>query len=343
MGKVNSATKISTQQLSAFFMELGFIIQAGITIPDGLSMLAEDEHDKEFKAILKSMYEDADAGIPFSEAIASVKNHPNVFPKYAVDMIAIGERTGRLEKVFFSISDYYYWREQLSATLRSAVVYPVMLVFMIGIVITILITQVLPIFNTVYNQLGSRMPSLASYLMNFGVTIKENVPIAVAAVVLLCVGIYFAGRGILKRSSLMKNIAVSRFASSLVMALSSGLDIDEAFEMAQKIIADSVLNTNINECKKLLVNGESFSNALIKAKIFPVLYSNMLSSGFKAGSADAVMAEIARRIDQTVNNDIENVVSAVEPTLVIIMSVLIGFILLYVMLPLMNIMTVFGG
>lgn len=329
--------------MSAIFMELGLIMQAGITIADGLSMLAEDESDKNFKKILTSLYDETVVGMPLSEALANVKDFPGIFPKYAVDMIAVGEGTGRLEQVFFTLSDYYYQRDQLAKTIRGAILYPAMLLGMIVLIVLILITQVLPIFNTVYNQMGAQMSSIASALMNFGTFITENMAIVIIMAIVLLAGIFVAGRLLFSRSGLMRNISVSRFAASLSMSLASGLGVDESFEMAQKIIGDSVLTPQVEQCKKFIADGESFSNALSKSKIFPVLYTSMLSSGFKTGSADTIMNEIVRRIDESVNDEIDELVASVEPTLVIIMSVLIGFILLSVMLPLMNIMTVIGG
>lgn len=339
----SSAKKLPPQQLSAIFMELGLIAQAGITIANGLSMLAEDELDKDLKHILNSLYEDTDVGMPLSEAMANVKDFPNIFPQYAVDMISTGERTGRMEQVLFSLSDYYYRRDQLAKTIKSAVVYPALLLVMILVIVIILITQVLPIFNTVYNQLGAQMSSVATAMMNFGDFIKNNLVVVIIALAVLLAAGFFLGRFIYKRSGLVRKIAISRFASSLAMSFSSGLDVEESFEVAGKMVGDSILDDQVQDCKKYIENGDTFSNALAKAKIFPVLYSSMLTSGFKTGSADTIMNEIVRRIDENVNDEIDEIVSSIEPALVIIMSILIGFILLSVMLPLMNMMTFIGG
>ena len=344
MSNAKSQTvKLLPQQLSAIFMELALIMQAGMTIADGISMLAEDELDKNMKNILTSLYEETEIGIPLSEAMDNVRDYPGVFPKYAIDMITIGERTGRMEQVFFSLSDYYYRRDQLKKTIRGAVVYPALLLIMILVVVMILITQVLPIFNTVYNQLGARMSTIASLMMNFGVFVKENTLIVVVITIVILAAAAVIIRFALKNSGIMRKIAISRFASSLAMSFSSGLQIEEAFEMAQKMIGDTIISSQVTQCKKYIDEGDSFPNALAKAKIFPVLYSSMLTSGFKTGSADAIMNEIVRRTDENVNDEIDEIVASIEPTLVIVMSVLIGFILLSVMLPLMNIMTVIGG
>lgn len=335
--------KLSPQQLSAIFMELALIMKAGMTIADGLAMLAEDELDNDMINILTSLYGDTEVGIPLSEAMENVKDYPGIFPKYVIDMITIGERTGRLEQVFFSLSDYYYRRDQLKKTIKRAVVYPALLFGMILVVVFILITYVLPIFNTVYNQLGAKMSAVASVMMNFGVIIRDNIVLFAVITIVLIAALAIIIRFILKNSGIMRKIAVSRFASSLAMSFSSGLQVDESFEMAQKIIGDTIISSQVEECKKYIEEGENFPNALARAKIFPILYSSMLSSGFKTGSADSIMNEIVRRIDENVNDEIDEIVSSIEPTLVIIMSVLIGFILLSVMLPLMNIMTVIGG
>lgn len=128
----------------------------------------------------------------------------------------------------------------------------------------------------------------------------------------------------------------------MAMTLASGLDTDESLDMVERITENPAMLGRIAKCRELMESGELFVDAISKSEIFNSMYCRMLSIGFKTGTADQVMDEIARRSEEEVDENIESVINKVEPTLVIIMSLIVGLILLSVMLPLMSIMTTIG-
>ncbi|MEG1820126.1 MAG: type II secretion system F family protein [Oscillospiraceae bacterium] len=346
-----SSKVLSGPYISSFCMELSLVMKAGISLDEGLSMLQEDESDKQLKAMLQNLFEKADSGVALHVAMSESQR----FPKYVVDMVAIGEKTGRTETVLKALSEHYDRQEQISRSIKNAVVYPAVLMIMLLLVIIILITRVLPIFNDVFNQLGAQMSPVALSIMNFGSALSKYsfIIFGVIAVIALIafiislvpawrlkvVGLYSkmtASRGINKK------IASARFASAMAMTLASGLDTDESLNMVERITDNSSMKAKIENCRKLMSEEEPFAEAISKSEIFSSLYCRMLSVGFKTGTADSVMSEIARRSESDVDENIERVINRVEPTLVIIMSLIVGLILLSVMLPLMGIMTTIG-
>ena len=128
----------------------------------------------------------------------------------------------------------------------------------------------------------------------------------------------------------------------MAMTMSSGMDVDESLEMAANLTGNPIVSERIGRCRELMAQGESFEDAITSSKVLPLLYCRMITIGIRTGSADTVMSEIARRTEEQSNDRIESVVSKVEPTLVIIMSVIVGLILLSVMLPLVNVMSSIG-
>lgn len=338
----------SMQELSSFCLSLHLVMQAGIPIEEGVSMLTEEETDSYRRKLYQEMYEKLDSG----EQVHKVLADTGVFPKYMVDMIEIGERTGNLDDVFHSLSQYYDQQEQISKSIRSAVLYPSVLLVIMIFVVAILVTMVLPVFNDVYNQLGSEMSPVALALMNFGLGLSNNwyiiVPIicVIIAAVSICLVVPNTRKAITGFFSRISSnratgfvIGYTRFASAMAMTLASGMDVDESVSMALQLTENPMMQERIEKCRELLRDGMGFAEAVSTAKLFPSLFSRMLAIGVKTGSTDTVMSEIARRGEAQVDEKIASIIGKLEPTLVIIMSVLVGLILLSVMLPLVNIMS----
>ncbi len=346
-----SITQLDGPYLSSFCMEMALCLKAGISLNEGLFMLASDETDKSLKEMLDGLYNKMDAGSSLEDAMKEA----GCFPKYVVDMVEIGTKTGRLEDVLRALSAYYTRQEQITRSIKNAVVYPFVLMFMLLLVIGVLIIKVLPIFNEVFNELGAEMSSVAVTIMNIGTGVTKYAAVIIGVVVLLVViavvistipsltlKFVTAWNKFTSNRKISKKIASARFASGMAMTLASGLDTDESLDMVERITENPAMLARIKKCRELMKSGELFVDAIAKSEIFPSLYCRMLSIGFKTGTADTVMEEIASRSEDDVNEDIESVINKVEPTLVIIMSLIVGLILLSVMLPLMSIMTSIG-
>lgn len=346
-----SIKQLDGPYLSSFCMELSLCLKAGISLSEGLYMLAADETDKTLKEMLDGLYKKMDGGASFEDALKEAE----CFPKYVLDMVEIGQKTGRLESVLRALSNYYVRQEEISRSIKNAVVYPLALMFMLLLVIGVLIIKVLPIFNEVFNELGATMSPIATSIMNFGTGVTKYMAVILGVVVLIIVigvivstipnlALKFSAfwSKITSNRKISKKISSARFASGMAMTLQSGLDTDESLDMVERITENPVMLARIQKCRDLMKTGSLFVEAIAGAEIFPSLYCRMLSIGFKTGTADIVMEEIARRTEEDVNEDIESVINKVEPTLVIIMSLIVGLILLSVMLPLMSIMTSIG-
>jgi len=145
---------------------------------------------------------------------------------------------------------------------------------------------------------------------------------------------FFLTRGVHEK------IASGHFASAMALTLSSGLDVDQSLEMAYKLVQTPSVREKIERCRTYMSEGTTFSEALIKVGIFSGLYAGMVSVAFKTGALDSVMEKLAARYEDDVNVQITRIISVVEPSLVIALSVIVGMILLSVMLPLMGIMAV---
>ena len=343
---------LSNDYLSAFCLQISLLLHAGISIGDGLHMLSEDEEDAQVKELLCAMSEQVDDGYQISEAM----EQSGCFPDYVVYMTKTGEDTGRTESAFRALADYYEDQRKLSERIRSAILYPVILLILMLLIIGVLLVRVLPIFHTVYKQLGGSMTGIAAGLLQLGNVLRAALPvigIVVGIVVIAVLVFYFSDSlrakltGWIKRRygdrGILHKIGMARFASALSMGMMSGLAIEDAMRTAMGFHEESEkVKAGYEQCIQSLEQGEPLAESLKKAEVFPALYCRMLSLGVKSGAGDDIMAEIARRLDDDASRSIDGAVAKIEPTIVIVTSILVGVILLSVMIPLMNIMASIG-
>lgn len=345
-----SKKKLTYRYISDFCYELSLLVRAGISVADGLDALCEDFKDS--SGFLRSVADSTESGDTLCKAVEKT----GMAPDHLVQTIRLGEASGRLEATLRSLATHYDNRDMLSQSLRSAVVYPLILILMLAAVVVVLITQVLPIFSQVFEQVGAEMSAFARGLMAFGAMLSSaSVTIiwilaAIAALIILILLIpplktavlaffrrYFGAKGI------AADALTAQFASAMNAAIASGLSTEESVEMAGNVIAGvKKTDAGIAECERLIAEGRPIEQCLAATGLFSKRDSRLIALGARTGSAEAVMAEIAQRSERRALENVDAAVGRVEPALVVIISVVVGAVLLSVMLPLMGIMSSLG-
>lgn len=343
--------KLTNEELAAFCGQISILLHAGIAPVEGIRILLSDTEDKGSKALLQAIIDAVENGDSFAESLATV----GVFPDYVLNTIKLGEEAGSLDDVMTSLANYYERESQISDSIKSAVTYPVVMIVMMLCVIIILITRVLPIFNQVFVQLGSEMTGFAASLMNVGTALKNYSIVFIAIIaVIVFLSFYFAksnsGRATVKKvasrmrifRSFYEGIACGRFASGMALAMSAGLDTFESLRLVSKLVEHKGMEEKIAVCKGAIENGDNLAEGLKSASIFSNVNNRMVAVGFKTGEIEKVMTKIAEEYERKTEKKISEIISVIEPTLVIVLSIIVGLILLSVILPLMGIMTSIG-
>lgn len=350
--KKKAETKLLSNTEIAFFCgQMSMMMSAGITVSEALHLLQEDTENTQGKDFIFSMAKMLDSGNSFYESLLD----SGVFPKYVLDMIHIGEQTGNLDEVFSSLASYYEREENISKGIRSAVTYPFIMIAMMLCVILVLIVKVLPVFEQVFEQLGSSMTGLSASILHLGRNISNYSALFVILFgIMVLLYLFFthspSGREKLRdfaagfplTKDLYSSIAAGRFSSGMALALRSGFHTEEGLLMVKELITNKHYLKKIDACHEYMKSGENFSEAVIHANIFSGTYGRMVHIGFKSGKLDEIMAKIALQYENDVDYKINHFVSILEPTLVAILSVVVGMILLSVMLPLMGVMSSIG-
>lgn len=347
-----SKKMLTNSEISAFCLGLSLLIHSGVGVGDGLALLAEEETDGEYRDMLKELSESADSGVSLAEAVKTSGR----FPGYVCGLLEVGEKSGRTEEALSALARYYEDRARLDHQIKTALLYPAILLVIMLAVIAVLLIRVLPVFNEVYAYLGASLTGIAGGLLSLGRALDAAMPVLLVILgVVVVLIILFAAvpafreklTGFWRRrmgdKGVSKKINTACFAQSLSMGLSSGLPLEEALSLAGSLLDDvPAAKARCEDCQKRIESGESLSAAMKASGALPNTECRLLELGLRSGTGDAAMEQIARRLSEESEIALEESVARVEPALVMVTSALVGIILLAVMLPLMNIMTSIG-
>lgn len=349
--KQKKETTASLEYIASFCMQISLILSSGMALYDGLYVIAEDAQQQEEKQWYETMAEKVESGMAFH----TVLEESGRFPYYVLRMAELGEKTGRLEETMFSLHTYYNEEDRTAKSVKNALTYPVIMIFIMLVILFVLMTKVMPIFETVFLQLGAKLPPATLVAVRAGGFLSG----AAILLLILVVGLAVLFSSLAKKGKQLafleqfldkvksKNrIAISiarrRFAGVLALMLKSGMDMDEGMTLAMEIVGNSSARAGVEACLLALDEGMSLADALKKSSLFSSFDMQMILVGKRTGKMEMVMEDLEKNYGQQAEEQIEQAVARFEPTVVVVLSVAVGLILLSVMLPLMGMMSSIG-
>lgn len=345
--------KLSSSELSYFCTQVALILKSGMLISDGIEWMYGDIEEGSVKNALGILKDELSDKVPLYKAM----KNSGCFPSYIINMSQIGSVTGRLEDVMSSLSEYYDRENFLKFKIRNSIFYPAMLFIMMSFVILLLVTKIFPIFEGMAEELGGQLSNESPFAMSFstGITTGKFALGFVLTVLFITAAVLIFSKtengkkslnkflsNFVLTKSIMKKITAYRFSSCMSLLLSSGMDVESSLNMLFDIADEPELKNKIRQCSKSMSSGSGFLEAVSKLSLFSGIHLQMLNMGQRTGEMDAVMKKLTGIYENEANQSIDGAVSLIEPVLVGILCVVIGFILISVMLPLMNIMSSIG-
>jgi type IV pilus assembly protein PilC len=339
--------QLTAAELSLFFGNLELVYHSGLPLQEGFSILSANARGSEQKSRMDRLNKAAGKGEQLSKTLESL----GVLPSYAVSLIRIGEQTGRMEESCRSLARYYQRRDELNRNVRSSLVYPVSMMVMVLLVVVLLLTQAMPVFEQVFAQLGFTMTGVSRALLDIGNLLSRYtlvIAIAIVAIIaaVLVLRLTPPGRRFFTwlyqnnpvTANLSLHISTQRFALALSTLLEAGLTVDEALPLAASTVDDRRAAGRVAKMRECMKKGDSFPDAVQNSGLFPPATMSLLAVSFKTGTDAEALAQIGDQIAINTEDRMETVIAAIEPTLVGIMCLLVGVILLSVMLPLLGIL-----
>lgn len=345
------AAMLPPAEIALLCDQLSMILSAGIPMQEGLETVADAYRGTPFFDTFSQMRSSVEQGAPLAQAMAEAK----IFPGYLVSMLRIGEYTGKLDEVLSLLSRYYDWESDIFQSLKNAVVYPAVLLVMLAAVIGVLVAWVLPVFSRVFAGLGAQAGATAQRAMSVGMGIGTAVLVIVGVVLVVAavIGVLLTTK---KRARVLaglcrifpafgyvsERLCAGRFCAVMQMVLLSGSTVQNGITLSEGVITDARYQQRVAYCGELLEAGASFAEASAKADLLEDMHQKLVHFGANAGQLDSVMGKLCGIYQEQTDLGIRHLVSLIEPSLVTVLSVVIGGILLSVMLPLVSILSTLG-
>ena len=345
---MNKNKGLSAAELSTFCGQVALILEAGLPLYDGMETLAGADKRSDNADI----YVSASKGVTETGSLYDALKADGRWPEYLVEMVGIGERSGQLDKVMRGLEEYYAREDRIRSSVVSAVTYPLVLGVLLVLIVLILLWRVLPVFQRVLSSMGVAMTESGSAMMRLGSAVGWIVLALVSVVVIaVIVGavlmrtkhrdkvLSIAQKIMPSLHRVNEKLSASRVASVLSMMLSGGFPTGEALEMTAKVLSDRDAAAKVDSIREGLENGKTFADAINDAELFEDLHNRMVTMGSATGREDQVLGKLAGLYEEQVEDDITRLISIIEPTLVALLSIVIGAVLLSVMLPMAGILS----
>lgn len=341
-------TKLNNRELFQFCEQFSIILRSGMSAIEGLAILNDDSQTERGKEILTFLYKDMEE----SGSLAHAMEQSGAFPASAAAYVRTGEETGCLDEVMKGLSAFYAKEIQITDQIQSAVAYPLVMLGMMTAVIVILLVKVLPVFRQVFRQLGLEMSGISGALLGIGETLSHY---STAFLVLLAAMIGFIlflvlhpkGQELIRKivclfpgmKEIPVNLDYSRLCQCISLGIRSGLSPELCVELAAAVVSQTETREKLASIQKQLAEGYGFIEAITESGLFKAMELRLISLGFQAGASDEVMEKLAEQYEEKSTDSVSHIVSILEPTIVIVLSILVGLVLLSVMMPLLGLLS----
>jgi len=335
--------RVSTADLVLFSRQLSTFIRVGVPITDAIKLLQTATGSGAFRAALEDICEDLDAGEAFS---TSIRHHPNVFNQLYVDMVRAAEYSGTLDKVLSQVAVYLQRQDTAIKKLRSALIYPAIILTLAIAVCTILIVFVLPNFVSIFKEFGQKLPLPTQILLNVGAFAQvwqiEIVIGLFAAIVIVLVfswsrpGKVFWDYALVRLpvlGSIVTYGIIERFTRTLSTMLKAGIPISQTFDVAIAAAGNIKYRRGLESVKQRMITGDGFSAPLEATGLFAPMMIRMIKVGEETGTLDSSLEQIADFLSEEMDYKVRNMIALMEPTLVIAVGGAVGFVAVSVILP----------
>lgn len=339
--------KINTKDLSIFCRQLATMLEAGVSLTYSMGVLAEQIPNKKLREILPKVNEDIRKGEELSVAMGKYEND---FPKLLISMIEVGENSGTLDSIMNRMAIYYENQTKMNGKIKNAMIYPAVLSVVTVAIVTFILVYLMPMFVDMFESSEYELPVLTRGLLAFSTFIKDYlivIVIGIFAVVMLCKRYYTKTEvGQYKKSvfklkhSLFKDLArktiVSRFSRGIATVLGAGLSMNKSLDVVSGVLDNKYAEERLEAVKEKVLVGEALSEALRVESIFPPMLSSMIKIGEESGDIDGILSKTADFYDEELDRAISNFTATLEPVMIIIMGVIVGFLIISILTPMFS-------
>jgi general secretion pathway protein F len=349
--------RVSAQQISRFTAQLATLLKAGMPLVPALSALVEQLHHghtsrkiwfltlkkNELADVLEKIISDINAGSSFSAALSK---YPDLFSPVFVNIVAAGEAGGRVDEVLQQLAQMQQKRLELLSKLKSALAYPVMMIIVAVAVVTFLMMFVVPSLTEIFIEFNRSLPWPTKVLMVVSDYMSVFVLVITVMVVFATVGFGLWSRessakviwGRIKLKiplfgKLSLKIEIAKLTRTIASMLANGISVLEALEISKRIVKNKYISNALDDIKRSISEGGGLASAVKETKLFPPIVFHIIATGQASASLDDALLDIADMYEKEIETTSRTLLSLIEPVILLVMGLVIGFIVLAVLLP----------
>ncbi len=335
------------------------MIDAGLPLVQCLDLLATESENRTFQNVLNDVKESVESGATFADSLAK---HPKAFDELYTQMVKAGEIGGILDTILGRLATMIEKRERIKKQIKSAMIYPSVVLFVAVAVVAILLIFVVPTFEKMFTDMNlGELPALTAYVVAMSDWLVKGSPLPGWAVIFIVtgalIGIFYAvnqnpkGKYILHSvylkipvvGDLMKKSTVATFTRTLGTLISSGVPIMDGLEIVARVSGNKVVENELNIVRSAIAEGKTLTEPLKASKVFPNMVVQMIGVGEQTGALDTMLAKIADFYEEEVDDAVEALTNMIEPVLMVFLGVSVGGLAIAMYLPIFEMVGRFGS
>ena len=339
--------------LTLFTRQFEVLMDATIPYDKALQLIIEQTEDVGFKEILAEVRARVVEGGSLADAL---QLYPKIFPEMYVSMIRSGENSGNLGTILKRLADYYETQERLRGRLKSAMIYPAFMLVFSLLVVVFMVTYIVPKITQIFASKGTLLPLPTRILMGLSDFMLNSWYLVLIGLIILIFGFSAFlrsefGKKVLQQlqlkapliGPLMQKVLIARFCQTLGTLLGSGVDLKTALEISRHVVVNQILMDQLNKMIIEVNNkGIPLSAAMGRTGYFPDYVQHVVAIGEEAARVDELLERVANRMQEEVSRLLEGLTALLQPTMIVLMGGIVGFIALSVLLPMLNMNQLLG-
>ena len=341
---INIKRKIKVKEISIFCRQMYTMLDAGVPLINALNLMSTQVTNKHLVEIVKVLEEDVRKGEMLSN---SMRKFPEAFPTLLTSMVESGEASGNLDEMFLRMSTHFEKENKINNKVKAAMIYPIILACVGVAALAVVMIFVMPTFVSLFESSGSELPFATRILIGISDFMANHFIIVLGILIAIIVGIvifsktesgiYFFAK--LKITfplikDLNRKMIVSRFTRTLSTLLASGVSLVESLPIVSAVLNNVIAEDEVLKIRERVVKGEGLSTPIEECELFPPMLSSMVRIGEESGALDDMLNKTADFYDEEVEQAIQTLTSMLEPIMIIVMGLVIGFMVIALMLPL---------
>ncbi|MBM7854502.1 type IV pilus assembly protein PilC [Desulfohalotomaculum tongense] len=338
--------KVRVKELAVFCRQLSTLLAAGVPVLSALNVLAGQTGNKYFQKALAEVINKLQSGHDMAEAL---KSFPSVFPAIFISMVEVGEMNGEMDRTFALLAGYFEKEDAVKESIKTALIYPVIILFFSVVMIVTLMLFILPIFVEILKEFNMELPAVTKMVISFSRYIVHYwylfllVPVGIIWGWSVLIKNYHFKKmvdGLVLRlpilGPLLIRIIIARFSRSLADLIRTGVPLLQALDVSRKIISNTVISRVIENVRNNVRQGGTMAEELKKSTVFPLMVTQMIVIGEKSGAVYQMLDKIADFYERELDVSLARLPAILEPVLITVTGGIVSLIVLAMVLPMFN-------